>query len=68
MANAARRIPPAITPSDFTHWAPARGYCLAPAVLPTPDRVYADLQTQAAFEAWTAGAASVAPRLTESTP
>jgi hypothetical protein len=36
-------------------------------VLPAQDRLYADRQTQAPFDSWTAGAESVARALTEST-
>jgi hypothetical protein len=54
-------------PSPFERWAVDRQYDIAPAVLPTPHRVYADRQTQAAYEAWTAGAASVARMFTDST-
>jgi hypothetical protein len=55
------------SPSPFEQWASSRGYEIAPAVLPAANRVYADRETQAAFDAWNAGAASVARMLTEST-
>jgi hypothetical protein len=38
-----------------------------PAVLPADNRDYADAQTQAAFDAWSAGAGHVARMITEST-
>jgi hypothetical protein len=43
--------------TDFEQWAASRGYDIAPAVLPAENRLYADRQTQAAFDAWNAGAA-----------
>lgn len=57
----------AVAPSAFELWASANGYDTAPAVLPVADRIYADQQTQAAFDAWKAGAAATARMLTEST-
>jgi len=42
--------------SPFDQFASDRGYDVALAVLPAPDRVYADRQTQAAYEAWLDGA------------
>ena len=40
-----------IAPSQFEIWAPTHGYDTAPAVLPAANRVYADRDTQAAFDA-----------------
>jgi hypothetical protein len=54
-------------PLPFEEWAVAHGYGTAPAVSPTGIRQYADRDTQAAFEMWNAGAASVARMVTEST-
>lgn len=56
-----------LAPSAFEQWATKHQYDVAPAVLPAENRVYADSQTQAAFDAWNAGAAHVARMLTEST-
>ena len=53
--------------SPFEQWAHENGYNTSPAVSPAPTRVYADSQTQAAFDAWDAGAADVARMVTEST-
>jgi hypothetical protein len=53
--------------SPFDEWAPRHGYDIAPAVSPTDIRKYADRDTQAAFDAWNAGAVSVARIVTEST-
>jgi hypothetical protein len=53
--------------AHFEDWAKDHGYNTAPAVLPAANRVYADRDTQAAFDAWNAGAASVARMITEST-
>lgn len=44
-------------PSAFEKWATSRGYCIAPAVLPSADRVYADRRTQEVYEAWCDGSA-----------
>jgi hypothetical protein len=57
----------ALAPSAFELWAYANGYDTAPAVFPAADRIYADRQTQAAFDAWKAGSANTAQMLTEST-
>jgi hypothetical protein len=57
----------AIAPSPFEQWAITHQYDTAPAVVPTPDRRYADRNTQAAFDAWNAGEKNVARKLTEST-
>lgn len=56
-----------LAPSPFELWATDEGYDIAPAVLPDSTRVYADIQTQAAFKAYNAGAAGLARMLTEST-
>jgi hypothetical protein len=56
-----------LAPSQFELWAQANGYDAAPAVSPTDIRKYADRNTQAAFDAWIAGARSVARKLTEPT-
>jgi hypothetical protein len=56
-----------LVPSPFEEWASTHGYDTAPAVSPSDIRQYADPYTQAAFDAWNAGAASVARKLTEST-
>ncbi len=53
--------------ATFAQFAIDRQYNVAPAVLPAPDRIYADRHTQEAFEIWNAGAASVARILTELT-
>jgi len=52
--------------SPFDQWAIEHQYDIAPAVLPTEIRAYADRQTQAAFDAWNAGTAHVARIITES--
>jgi hypothetical protein len=57
----------AVAPSAFELWAYGKGYDMAPAVLPVADRIYADRQIQAAFDAWKAGSANTARMLTEST-
>jgi len=44
-----------LAPSPFEVWAEREGYNIAPAVLPAPNRTYADRDTQAVFEAWNAG-------------
>jgi len=46
----------ALAPSPFEQWAQDNGYNIAPAVLPAPNRTYADRDTQAVFDAWNAGA------------
>jgi hypothetical protein len=53
--------------SPFTRWAEAYGYNITPAVAQSDLRTYADRDTQAAYEAWNAGAANVARMVTEST-
>ena len=53
--------------SPFEQTAIALGYDIAPAVSPISTRIYADLQTQTAFDMWNAGAAHVARMITEST-
>jgi hypothetical protein len=53
--------------SPFEQTAIALGYDITSAVSPIPTRIYADMQTQAAFDAWNAGAAHVARMITEST-
>lgn len=57
----------ALAPSAFELWAKSEGYDTAPAVLPAADRIYADHQTQAAYDAWNAGSANTARMFTEST-
>jgi len=61
------QISVAITPTAFDEWASTRGYNLAPAVLPAPERIYADRQTQEAFDAWSAAVARVARMFANST-
>jgi hypothetical protein len=56
-----------LIPFPFEDWAAREGYNIAPAVVPADIRTYADRHTQAAFEAWNAGARSVARMITEST-
>jgi hypothetical protein len=56
-----------LTPSPFELWAKREGYNIAPAVLPAPNRAYADRDTQAAFEAWNGCGRYLARMLTEST-
>jgi hypothetical protein len=53
--------------TPFDVWAKRAGYDIAPAVSPISARTYADRDTQAVFDAWNSGAASVACMLTEST-
>jgi hypothetical protein len=60
-------MPAALISSPFEQWASDRGYDLTPAVSPSDIRQYADRDTKAAFDAWTAGAQSVARMVTEST-
>jgi hypothetical protein len=57
----------ALATTPFERWAIEHQYDITSAVLPTENRVYADRQTQAAYDAWKAGAASVARMNTEST-
>jgi hypothetical protein len=57
----------ALAPSAFEVWAAREGYDIARAMSPSPNRMYADRQTQAASDAWNAGAKSLARMLTEST-
>ena len=45
---------------SFEVWATHEGYNTGPAVFPSELRTYADRDTQAAFEAWNAGAAQIA--------
>lgn len=56
-----------LTCSPFDLWAADNGYDIAPAVSPTPIRIYADRDTQAACNAFQGGARSVAVMITEST-
>jgi hypothetical protein len=56
-----------LAPSPFEQWAQDEGYDTAPAVSPSPDRRYADRDTQAAFDASDAGCRYVAMIVTEST-
>jgi hypothetical protein len=53
--------------SPFDVWAKREGCDIAPAVSPVPARTCVDRDTQAVFDAWNSGAASVARMLTEST-
>ena len=57
----------ALAPSPFEVWAAREGYNITPAVVPTDIRTYADRDTQAAYEAYKAGAADTARMATEST-
>jgi hypothetical protein len=57
----------AVVPSPFEQFASDRGYDITPAVLPTENRVYADRQTQGAYETWLDGARHVASMLSDST-
>jgi hypothetical protein len=57
----------ALVPSPFEIFANDEGYNLAPAVSLIPIRIYADRETQVGFDAFNAGARSVARMLTEST-
>lgn len=57
----------ALAPSPFEIWAAGEGYNTAPAVVPTDIRAYADRDTQAAYEAYIAGAADTARMVTDST-
>jgi hypothetical protein len=52
-------------PNTFERWVTDNLCDITTAVLPAENRVYADPQTQAAFDAWNVGAASVARVLTE---
>jgi hypothetical protein len=56
-----------LAPSQSEIWANSRAYDTAPAVVPSDIRQYACKLTQAAYDAWKAGAQSVARMLTEST-
>ena len=56
-----------LAPSAFEVWAAREGYNVAPAVSPCPLRQYAERDTQAAYEAWRAGAAHTARMVTDST-
>ena len=56
-----------LAPSPFEVWAAREGYDTAPAVVPTDIRTYADRDTQAAYEAYKAGAADTARVVTDST-
>ena len=56
-----------LVPSSFDQWASAKGFDISFAVCPDRTRVYADRRTQEAFDAWNAGASSVARMVTEST-
>jgi hypothetical protein len=56
-----------VAPFPFQVWAVREGYDIASALLPAANRTYADRQTQAAFDAFNAGAMSVAVMVTEST-
>jgi hypothetical protein len=56
-----------LAPSPFELWAHVNGYNTAPAVASSDLRTYADRDTQAAFEAWNAGAAHVARMVTQTT-
>jgi hypothetical protein len=56
-----------VTPSSFEVWAAREGYNVAAAVSPCPLRQYADRDTPKAFDAYQAGAADTARRVTEST-
>jgi len=58
---------PTLSPSSFENFAKDNGYNIAPAVSPVPARTYADRQTQEAFDAFNAGAQSVARMLNWST-
>ena len=57
----------ALARSPFEVWAAREGYNTAPAVASSDLRTYADRDTQAAYEAWQAGAAQVARMVTKST-
>jgi hemoglobin-like flavoprotein len=56
-----------VAPSPFEIWAKREGYDITPAVLPSAIRQYADRETQALFNAWTAAGRVVAQMVTEST-
>ncbi len=56
----------AIAPSPFERWAKNQGYDTVPAVLPAPNRTYADRDTQAVFDAWNARGSDFARMFTES--
>ena len=57
----------AIGQTPFELWASTHHYDIASSVSPIPTRVYADRQTQAACDAFNAGAASVARMFFNST-
>ncbi len=57
-----------IDKTAFERWALSHSYDIAPAEFPSETRRYADSQTQAAFLAWTAGVASLAPAATKTIP
>jgi hypothetical protein len=56
-----------LIPTPFELFATRHGYDLTPAVSPTDIRIYADVRTQNAYEAWRDGASTVARMITEST-
>ena len=56
-----------LAPSPFEVWTAREGYNVAPAESPPAIRQYTDPQTQAAFDAWTAGGRVAARMITEST-
>jgi hypothetical protein len=56
-----------LAPFPVELFAADRGYEIAPAVSPIPERIYADRGTQDVFDALNASAASIAMMLTEST-
>jgi hypothetical protein len=51
---------PQLAPNPFEQFASDNQYDITPAVVPAENRVYADRQTQAAYEAWLDGARYVA--------
>jgi hypothetical protein len=55
-----------IISSPFEVWASANGYDIVLAVAQSDLRTYADRDTQAAYEAWSAGVAYVVRIVTES--
>ncbi len=57
----------ALAPFPFERWAKDHGYDAVPAVLPAPNRTYADRDAQAVFDAWNARGSHFARMLTEST-
>ena len=50
----------ALIPTAFEQWASTQQYDLARVVNPDTKRLYADLRTQDAYDAWIAGAAHIA--------